>query len=874
MAKMIAVALLLCLGLILKDPMAPRTKRQVPLPPSPGSPVAPAPQTIPDPPSPGSPVAPAPQTIPDPPSPGSPVAPAPQTIPDPPSPGSPVAPAPQTIPDPPSPGSPVAPATQTVPVGGEQVTLIEKQLQRDPPRGTQRDHVLPGGPPRGTQRDHVLPGGPPRGTQRDHVLPGGPPRGTQRDHVLPGGPPRGTQRDHVLPGGPPRGTQRDHVLPGGPPRGTQRDHVLPGGPPRGTQRDHVLPGGPPRGTQRDHVLPGGPPRGTQRDHVLPGGPPRGTQRDHVLPGGPPRGTQRDHVLPGGPPRGTQRDHVLPGGPPRGTLRGDRVLGEPSAPVAGSAPLATEDQQGASGPPHLGPWPPTLPSSVRYYNGRDVRIDSCPRDQVRLPDGGCHQLLTQGPCNVTEYVLLDADTRQGYCAPRLCAPDRIFVFSDQLCHDPREAHLCTAGRDLYQTAFGTPVCQCPGGTYEGDLDLGDDLCLPILAPTPACPPGQVLWFRDFTLRQECLPDPCGGQNLRRRPAELPFVPSHLEGRCYQLGQEGGGICGPGTLYGLGLGSLRGACITLEDAGYIVLDNETLAFFQEFYGPFIPNISPEASRENSQLGLLEEQLTGGELDPPAVETEPDQEARIRGQDPTRRTTCHTGVRGPLVQHDTVLGEVRHGVGVPVSGLRTKGPVPVGPVARGPLVKDSLQQHFRDKVPLPRRPLTMRPLTMARALYRPPTAGGTREKPLGTGLPHRGSHSGHGARKTVIERVVSGELVAMVTLRGNTPYDLSPDSARDLDAAISLALTAHDGEKFSGFRWRHLGVQSRVLLPVMVVGVRCVPAQCGTRCAGKLGEVSESGQVGRSDAGGSGEVGESGEVDESGEVGGAREVCGSQS
>lgn len=31
--------------------------------------------------------------------------------------------------------------------------------------------------------------------------------------------------------------------------------------------------------------------------------------------------------------------------------------------------------------------------------------------------------------------------QGYCAPRLCGPDRVFVHITQLCHDPRDSSIC-------------------------------------------------------------------------------------------------------------------------------------------------------------------------------------------------------------------------------------------------------------------------------------------------------------------------------------------------------------------------------------------------------------------------------------------------
>lgn len=59
----------------------------------------------------------------------------------------------------------------------------------------------------------------------------------------------------------------------------------------------------------------------------------------------------------------------------------------------------------------------------------------------------------------------------------------------------------------------------------------------LAPCPLLTvlPPQVLWFRDFRTPPECLPDPCGGVNLNRGPNDLPFVPSAVDGQCYQLGQ---------------------------------------------------------------------------------------------------------------------------------------------------------------------------------------------------------------------------------------------------------------------------------------------------------------------------------------------------
>ena len=55
---------------------------------------------------------------------------------------------------------------------------------------------------------------------------------------------------------------------------------------------------------------------------------------------------------------------------------------------------------------------------------------------------------------------------------------------------RENIPIPAGRELYISSYGTPVCSCPDGTYEGDDDLDDDVCEPILGQIPNCPPGQV------------------------------------------------------------------------------------------------------------------------------------------------------------------------------------------------------------------------------------------------------------------------------------------------------------------------------------------------------------------------------------------------
>ncbi|KAK7082539.1 hypothetical protein SK128_019138 [Halocaridina rubra] len=220
------------------------------------------------------------------------------------------------------------------------------------------------------------------------------------------------------------------------------------------------------------------------------------------------------------------------------------------------------------------------------------VDNCPRDEVRLPNGQCYQLLTQGPCMSREFILLNPVTLKGYCAPRLCSPDRIFVFSNQLCHDPRDQQICQGGKQLYQTSFGTPICQCPEGTYESDDDdLEDRGCEPMLSAASSCPPGQVFWFRNFRSPRECLDDPCGRENLQRSLQQHLLVPFAGDGNCYAVGQRG--VCPQGTWYTLALSQLRGVCSTLEDSGYLVLDARQLADFETFYGPFIPKFQDEFS-----------------------------------------------------------------------------------------------------------------------------------------------------------------------------------------------------------------------------------------------------------------------------------------
>ncbi|XP_042879702.1 uncharacterized protein LOC122258057 [Penaeus japonicus] len=243
----------------------------------------------------------------------------------------------------------------------------------------------------------------------------------------------------------------------------------------------------------------------------------------------------------------------------------------------------------------------IPTLQGHVPGRDdPPADACDRDEVLLPDGDCHELLKQGPCEDDEIVLMDRTTRRGFCGARLCGPDRVFVYSDQQCHDPNEPGICPPGRRLFTTGFGTPVCGCPDGTYEEDDDLDDDVCEPVLARLDGCPPGEVFWFSSFRRPPECVPDPCKGLNLKRGPNDLPFAPSVHDGKCYQIGSRPP-FCQSDELYSLSFELLRGVCQTLDDAGYQVLDSDALDFLSSVYGSPLPRDAPSKDSKDSRTKL---------------------------------------------------------------------------------------------------------------------------------------------------------------------------------------------------------------------------------------------------------------------------------
>ncbi|CAL4202262.1 unnamed protein product, partial [Meganyctiphanes norvegica] len=213
------------------------------------------------------------------------------------------------------------------------------------------------------------------------------------------------------------------------------------------------------------------------------------------------------------------------------------------------------------------------------------LDGCDRNEVRL-NGACYQVLSQGPCDLDELVLVDFNTRKGYCAPRLCNLDRVFLFGTQQCHDPREPGFCPPGRILYTSQFGTPVCVCPDGYYEKGNNTKVDICEPILSEIDSCPKGEVFWFKTFHLPPLCRSDPCNGLNLNRPKHELPYVPSLKDGKCYQIGSQPNICRRPDEYYAVNMVKLKGVCVRLDDAGYTIYSAEELANITSLFGPRIP------------------------------------------------------------------------------------------------------------------------------------------------------------------------------------------------------------------------------------------------------------------------------------------------
>ncbi|XP_064099494.1 uncharacterized protein LOC135210569 [Macrobrachium nipponense] len=250
----------------------------------------------------------------------------------------------------------------------------------------------------------------------------------------------------------------------------------------------------------------------------------------------------------------------------------------------------------------------IPYSLPYYSEpiSEPYQDECPRDEVSL-NGKCYKLLTQGPCNIDEFVVVDRISNTSICRKRFCAPDRILIpnsrgncdpvpmpsggynYTQQnliecpRCHDRQDPYVCLRGRELFLNMYGEPECQCPTGTYEGGPEP-TDVCEPLFGETPSCPKGYVFGLENLNKPPVCLPEPCGGANLMRDLYEFPYVPVSYD-KCFQIGagNEVNGVCPPFSYITLVLDTFRGTCSTLEDAGYQIFDQATLAFFTNFYGP---------------------------------------------------------------------------------------------------------------------------------------------------------------------------------------------------------------------------------------------------------------------------------------------------
>ncbi|CAL4245743.1 unnamed protein product, partial [Meganyctiphanes norvegica] len=223
----------------------------------------------------------------------------------------------------------------------------------------------------------------------------------------------------------------------------------------------------------------------------------------------------------------------------------------------------------------------IPTLVGFVTGADDPTDGCGRNGVQVDDDGCYQVMSQGPCDLDELVLVNVTTREGYCGPRLCGPDRVFLFGDQLCHDPREPGLCPPGRILTTSHYGTPLCGCPDGTYEAENDLDDDDCQPILTHTDDCADDEVFWFKTFRQPPVCRRDPCDGLNLNRPETELPFVPSLIDGKCYQIGSQPK-ICRRDQFYSVDMVKLKGVCERLDDAGYTIFNAQDTSEINSLFG----------------------------------------------------------------------------------------------------------------------------------------------------------------------------------------------------------------------------------------------------------------------------------------------------
>ncbi|CAL4137012.1 unnamed protein product, partial [Meganyctiphanes norvegica] len=179
-------------------------------------------------------------------------------------------------------------------------------------------------------------------------------------------------------------------------------------------------------------------------------------------------------------------------------------------------------------------------------GKDDPPDGCGRYEVPIGDDECAPLLSTEHCPYNHWILLNSKTKLGECVPRLCEEDRVYVESDQMCHDINEVGICPNNKRLYLNAAGHAVCDCPDGMFPGP----NGMCHFLYEPS-FCPEGSVLQFDRPTKTLGCKPDPCGSVNTKLWPDDLPFAPLD-DGYCYQF-NEVRIITGILYLYGV-LGSI--------------------------------------------------------------------------------------------------------------------------------------------------------------------------------------------------------------------------------------------------------------------------------------------------------------------------------
>ncbi|XP_068240827.1 uncharacterized protein [Palaemon carinicauda] len=196
---------------------------------------------------------------------------------------------------------------------------------------------------------------------------------------------------------------------------------------------------------------------------------------------------------------------------------------------------------------------------RGTGGVSLTNDGCPRSEI-LIEGACVQLLESvAPCPPPQWVVLNATTNppQGTCGTRLCGRSRVFLVSDQLCHDVREPGICPDDKRLFITAYGSPVCDC----YEGEFPDDSGVCYPIFSRGP-CADGEI-WGPDLNSQSfACRPQLCpfGEQGSGRGIAQFLFD----DGRCFPLGSEI--PCDPGKFLGFSISKLKAVCTTLAEARY--------------------------------------------------------------------------------------------------------------------------------------------------------------------------------------------------------------------------------------------------------------------------------------------------------------------